>query len=143
MRRSGPGVILSGKDKEKVSWCQECLKVNVLSPLKHRIYLDENGKITNPGPDADKWRQCWQCGVVVGVYEAKQEAELSSLTEPGDNPFKFGKGEVRSVGETRKFDRSGKRQQKKKFKQDLSQYKEDDIKEALRKGSKLVSYQEK
>ena len=30
----------------------------------------------------------------------------------------------------------------KKFKQDLEQYKEEDIKQALRKGSKLVSYQE-
>ena len=31
---------------------------------------------------------------------------------------------------------------RRKFKQDLEQYKEEDIKEALRKGSKLVSYVE-
>ena len=47
-----------------------------------------------------------------------------------------------SVGDTRKFDRTGKRQHRKKFKQDLSQYKEEEIKEALKRGAKLVSYHE-
>jgi hypothetical protein len=46
------------------------------------------------------------------------------------------------TGESRKVDRSGKTQKKKKFKQDLEQYKEEDVKEALRKGKKLVSYAE-
>jgi hypothetical protein len=143
MRRSGNAVILSGsgQSKDKVSYCQDCLKVKILSPLKHRIYQDENGKITNPAPDADKWRQCWTCGLVVGVYEAKQEIELDTLTKPRDNPFKFGNTQVRT-GESRKVDRSDKTQRKKKFMQDLEQYKEEDIKHALRKGSKLVSYTE-
>ena len=52
MRRSGRdnAVIFSGSghDKEKISYCEDCLKVKILSPLRHRIYLDENGKITNP-----------------------------------------------------------------------------------------------
>ena len=116
-----------------MSYCEDCLKVKILSPLKNRIYLDENGKITNPGPDANKWKQCWTCGLIVGVYEAKQEVELDTLTEPRDNPFKFKNGQV-MTGESRKVDRSGRTQRKKKFKQDLEQYKEEDIKEALRKG---------
>jgi hypothetical protein len=140
--RSDNAVIFSSRlDKEKISYCQDCEKVKILSPLRHRIYLDENGKITNPGPDSNKWRQCWTCGLIVGVYEAKQEVELDTLTEPRDNPFKFKSGEI-ETGESRKFDRSGKTQHKRKFKQDLEQYKEEDIKQALRKGSKLVSYQE-
>jgi hypothetical protein len=142
MHRSGNAVVLSGpSDKERISYCQDCEKVKILSPLKHRIYLDENGKITNPGPDANKWRQCWTCGVIVGVYEAKPEVELDTLTEPRENPFKFKRGTV-NTEESRKFDRSGKTQRKKKFKQDLEQYKEEDIKQALKKGSKLVSYAE-
>jgi hypothetical protein len=141
MRRFEAGVLLSGQNKDKVSYCNNCLEVGILLPLKHRIYLDDNGNITNRGPDAKNWRQCWKCGVIVGVYEAKQEAELTSLTEPGDNPFKFNKGQVRS-GESRKFDRTGKTQHRRKFQQDLEQYKEEDIKQALRKGSKLVSYTE-
>ena len=141
--RSDNAVILSGSgQREKISYCEDCLKVKILSPLKHRIYLDEDGKITTPAPDSSKWKQCWTCGVIVGVYEAKPEVELDTLTEPRDNPFKFKNGEVQS-GESRKVDRSGRTQRKKKFKQDLEQYKEEDIKSALKKGSKLVSYVER
>ena len=127
MRRNSPGyesagAILSrpesgtGGPKERVSYCQDCLKVNVQSPLKDRIYLDENGKIdTNPPPpDSKNWRQCWTCSTIVGVYETKTEAELTSLTEPSHNPFKFGRA-VMSVGESRKFDRSCTTQRKKEI----------------------------
>ena len=138
--RSDNAVILSGSgQKEKISYCQDCEKVKILSPLRNRIYLDEDGKITNPAPDSNKWKQCWTCGVIVGVYEAKPEVELDTLTEPRDNPFKFKSSEV-FTGESRKVDRSGKTQRKRKVKQDSEQYKEEDVKEALRKGSKLVSY---
>ena len=44
-------ILGSGNDKEKVSYCEDCLKVKILSPLRNRIYLDEDGKITNPGAD--------------------------------------------------------------------------------------------
>jgi hypothetical protein len=68
--------------------------------------------------------------------------ELDTLTEPRDNPFKFGNANVMS-GESRKIDKTGRTQRKRKFKQDLEQYKEEDVKEALRKGAKLVSYVER
>ena len=84
-------------------------------------------------PDANKWRQCWTCGLIVGVYEAKPDVELDTITEPRDNPFKFKSGEVKTE-ESRKFERTGKTQRKWKFKQDLEQYREEDVKEALRKG---------
>ncbi len=118
-----------------------CAKVKILSPLKHRIYLDKNGKITNPGPDSNKWKQCWTCGIIVGVYQAKPEVELDTLTEPRDNPFKFKSGHV-ETGESRKYDRTCKTQRKRKLKQDVEQYKEEDVKEALRKGKKLLNYHE-
>ena len=141
--RSDNAVIFSGSsNKERVAYCEECLKVKILSPLRNRIYLDENDKITNPAPDADKWKQCWTCGLIVGVYQAKPEVELDTLTEPRDNPFKFKGGEVQTGG-SRKVDRPGRTQRKKKFKQDLEQYKEEDVKVALRKGSKLISYVER
>ena len=143
MRRSGGNAVIfsRGQEKDKVSYCQDCLKVKILSPLRNRVYLDDDGKIANPAPDADKWRQCWTCGAIVGVYETKLEVELDTLTEPRDNPFKFGTSQVMS-GESRKVDKTGNTQRKKKFTQDLEQYKEEDIKQALRKGSKLVSYTE-
>ena len=130
--RSGNAVVFSGaKDKDKVSYCEDYLKVKVLSALKYRIYLDENGKITNPRPDSDKWKQCWTCGIIVGVYEAKQEVELDTLTEPRDNPFKFKSGQVETA-ESRKYDRTGRTQRKRKLKQDVEQYKEEDIKESVK-----------
>ena len=98
-------------------------------------------KITNPGPDANKWKQCWTCGLIVAVYEVKLEADLGTITEPMNNPFKFSNTEVRTQ-ESRKFDKTGKTQHKRKFKQDLEQYREEDIKDALRKGKKLLSYHE-
>jgi hypothetical protein len=132
--------------KDKISYCQKCLEFNVLSALKHRIYLDEKGKINpNPPPDSKNWKQCWTCGDIVGIYEAKQEADIFTLTEPRDNPFRFGdKQNNIQTGESRnrKFDRTCKTQRKKQFKHDLEQYKEEDIKEALRKGAKLVSFTE-
>jgi hypothetical protein len=142
--RSGNAVILSGSgQKDKVSYCEDCLKVKILSPLRNRIYLDEDGKIANPAPDADKWKQCWTCGVIVGVYEAKPEVELDTLTKPRENPFKFrnGDGQV-MTGDSRKFDESGRTQHICKFKKDLEQYKEEDIKADLRKGKKLLNYNE-
>ena len=107
-------------DKEKISYCEDCLKVKVLSVLRHRIYLNDRGEITNPGPDSSKWKQCWTCGLIVGVYEAKQEVELDTLTSPRENPFKFGGGSQVMAGESRKVDRSGKTQRKRKLNQDLS-----------------------
>ena len=69
-------------------------------------------------PDANKWRQCWTCGLIVGVYEAKPDVELDTITEPRDNPFKFKSGEVKTE-ESRKYDRTGRTEHKRKFKQDL------------------------
>jgi hypothetical protein len=141
---TGVGVVYSEKSREEVAYCQRCLDIaNVRSKLGNRIYFpDEFGNTVIP-PDDDKWRQCHRCGKIYGKYEAKQETELTSLTEPSDNPFKFNSGSVMGVGDSRKFDRTGITQRKRKFKQDLSQYKEDDIKHALRKGAKLVSYEER
>jgi len=76
-----------------------------------------------------------------GRYEVKQEADLSTITEPRRNPFKFSNSEV-MTGESRAFDRTGKTQRKRKLKTDVEQYKEEEVKEALRKGKTLISYKE-
>jgi hypothetical protein len=141
MRRPKIGAVYgSGEDKKEISYCEYCWTVKILSPLKQRLYFDDNGKVTRPPPDADKWRQCWTCGRIIPVYEAKQETELTSLTEPSDDPFdSSGKWQIRSVVSTRT---GNYRRSKHKRKQDLSRYKEEDIKEALRKGARLISYTE-
>lgn len=141
---SGIGVVYSGRNQEEIAYCQRCLEMaNIRSKLGNRIYLpDSSGQINIP-PDYDKWRQCHLCGSIYARYEVKKEAEITPFAEGvvSDNPFDFGSGKIHA-GESRKFDRSGRTQRKRKFKQDLSQYKEEDIKDALRKGAKLVSYEE-
>jgi hypothetical protein len=142
LTESGIGVVYSGKSKEEVPYCQRCLEMaDIRSTLGNRVYMPDSSGHTNIPPDYDLWRQCHLCGSVYGRHETKQEVELDTLTEPRNNPFKFKSGDV-MTGESRKFDRTGKTQRKRKFKQDLEQYKEEDIKAALRKGSKLVSYTE-
>ena len=42
----------------------------------------------------------------------------------------------------RKFDKTGKRQRKRKFKQDLSYIKDEDVRREVAKGAKLISYSE-
>ena len=140
LTESGVGVVYSGKSEE-VAYCQRCLEMaNIRSKLGNRVYMPDSSGHTNIPPDYDLWRQCHLCGSIYGRYEVKQEADLSTLTEPRDSPF-TNKGLVLGV-ESRKFDRSCKQQHKRQLTKDLSQYKEDDIKDALRKGSKLVSYTE-
>ena len=113
-------------------------RLNIRSKLGNRIYFpDEFGKIVIP-PDADK---CHRCGTIYPRYEVKQEGKLDDFTETTDNPFDFGKGQILAVGESPKFDRTGKTQRKRKFKQDLSWIKDDDLRRELAKGAKLVYYQ--
>jgi hypothetical protein len=70
-------------------------------------------------------------GSIYARYELKKEADITPFAEgvESDNPFDFGSGQVRRVEDNRKFDRSGRTQRRRKFKEDLSQYKEKDIKE--------------
>ena len=64
--------------------------------------------------------QCWTCvGVVADFMINKREMRITiHLTKPRDNPFKFKSGPV-ETGESRKFDRTGKTQHKRKFKQNI------------------------
>jgi hypothetical protein len=85
---------------------------NVRSKLGNRIYFpDSTGQVTIP-PDYDLWRQCDICGSIYARYEAKQEADISTLTEPRDSPF-TGRGLILTADESSKFDRSCKTQRKK------------------------------
>ena len=138
----------SSSKKDSRSWCANCAKIGINSPLKHRIYLDKQGNITAPESDAKQWRQCHMCGNIVPVYEAKVEADIETLTEPTTNPFNNHSRDNSSEGSEQiddNDDEYGKRlktHRNKKHKQDLEQYKEHDIKDALRKGQKLLSYSE-
>jgi hypothetical protein len=132
----------SDNKNDSRSWCPSCAKVGINSPLRSRIYLDEQGKITSPGPDSKNWRQCHLCGEIVGVYEAKVEADIETLAEPRPTAFNNLSSSEQAEEPIQPEESRLAKHRKKKHKQDLEQYKEQDIKDALRKGKKLVSYAE-
>jgi hypothetical protein len=93
---------------------------SVRSKLGNRIYLlDSSGQTVIP-QDVDQWRQCHLCGSIYARYEVKKEADITPFAESveSDNPFDFGSGQARRVEDNRKFDRTGKTERRRKFKQD-------------------------
>jgi hypothetical protein len=74
---------------------------------------------------------------IYSAYAHSKDRKIINALDSSDR-----NGQV-MTGESRKVDRSGRTQRKKKFKQDLEQYKEDDVKAALRKGKKLVTFVER
>lgn len=116
---------------------------NVRSKLGNRIYLpDQFGNTVIP-PDADEWRQCHTCGSIYARYEVKHEGRLTDFAEVLENPFDFRSGSITAIGEIRKFDNTGKRQHKRKVKQDLSDIKDPELRREIAKGARLISFEEK
>ena len=68
-------VITDSEEEDKdISYCENCYKVGVLNKLRERVYLDMSGKLlVNPPPDADDWLQCWKCGYIIAVREAREK----------------------------------------------------------------------
>lgn len=93
-KSGGIGVIYFGSEKE-IAYCQRCLEIaNVRTVLGNRIYFpDKSGDIVIP-PDADNWRQCYECGSIYPRYNVKQESELVDVVEILHNPHDFGKGVI-------------------------------------------------
>jgi hypothetical protein len=147
-KSGGVGAVYGGPDeREDVAYCHRCLEMaNVRSELGNRIYFPDSSGQTIIPHDADLWRQCHLCGSIYARYEVKKETDITPFAEGvvSDNPFDFGNGTAMAVvGEARTGRRNAQGLRKKRLKQYLSKYKEKDIQEALRKGAKLVSYEEK
>jgi len=75
---------------EKEGYCQQCINAGVKSPLQKRMYrFNEKTKQVEIITDSDqeKFRQCYNCGDVVPVYEVKLEPKIEDFIETSDNPF--------------------------------------------------------
>lgn len=92
--------------------------------------------------EREKWLQCSNCGKIYAKYEVKTESQIEPLTTAIENPFNMEKDQIQGIGESRKYDRSGITQSKKKKKKDLSEIKDEDIRKEVARGSKLLSYHE-
>jgi hypothetical protein len=90
------GIVIDS-DEEDIMFCPSCQKQGTLSKLKELIYLDDNGKLLpNPPPDADSWRTCWTCGLVVPTRDAKKSGKISGITgiDIIQNPYDEKKGVI-------------------------------------------------
>jgi len=88
---------------EKEGYCEQCIKAGVKSPLQKRMYrFNDKTKqaeiITDS--DQDKFRQCYNCGDVVPVYEVKLEPKIEDFVETTDDPFDNNPGNMETFGKT-------------------------------------------
>jgi hypothetical protein len=120
--------IIGSDDEEQISYCVECRNLGVLSILQDRIYPPDE-----PIPhDHELWKQCYECGQIVPVYEAKKESRLEDFVETSDNPFDQGKS---ISGLNNKPSKTRIQKQRQKLLERIEQEKDEDIKRELRKGN--------
>jgi hypothetical protein len=120
-------------EDEKISYCKHCLEYNLQVPLKNRIY--PKGE---PIPrDDDQFLQCHNCGLIVPIYEKKNEPVIQDFTEVIDNPFDVQKDAVIGI-DSRKARRKARK--KKEMFGDIN---DPDLKRELASGqTQLISYTE-
>ena len=90
------GMVIDSEDDEDLIFCSTCAAVGDMSKLKERIWLDDKtGKRLPDPPDADSWRMCWTCGLVIPTKDIKLSGKISGITgiEPVDNPYDIGKSD--------------------------------------------------
>jgi hypothetical protein len=120
--------------EDSKTYCQHCLKVNVYSLLKPRLY--EKGEM--PLSDDENWLQCYRCGKVTERYNLRYDNNrLVPFSEPSDDPFDFGQSSIQIVK-----GRNLEEEANKRFDDDFDYIKDDNLKNELRKGNILLSYSE-
>ena len=137
--KSHVGMVISTDydDEEDISFCEQCQKQGTLSKLKELIYLDDNGKLLpNPPPDADSWRRCWTCGLVVPTKDVKRESRISGITgiEILSNPYDEKKGLILG-NDSRLTSRI------KNLKRRQNKHPDNEVQKFIDDGYELISYQ--
>jgi hypothetical protein len=130
---SNIGIVIDEAPAEKISYCSTCMAVGELSRLRERIYLDDKGKRLPDPPNADMFKQCWKCGLVVQVRDIKLSGKISGINgiETVENPFDEKKGIVLGLDDKHRYQRL-KQRRNKHFDAEVQQHLED--------GYELTSY---
>ena len=95
MTNKGSVGVVIDEEIEDIMFCPSCQKNGgVLSKLRELIHLDDNDKLLPPPPDANEFKRCYTCGLVVPVREAKKQGKISGITgiDIIQNPFDQGRG---------------------------------------------------
>ena len=90
------GMVIDSEEEEDLIFCSTCAANGDMSRLKERIWLDDKGKRLPDPPDADSWRMCWTCGLIIPTKDIKLSGKISGITgiEPVDNPYDIGKDKI-------------------------------------------------
>ncbi len=129
------------EDDDKIRYCESCKDNGYLVRLKKRLYfkIDKTGKqeATEPDSDAENFRQCWRCGEIVKVKDAKIEGSLSDVIEI--NTDSSVKDSIQVL-----FPRKGKKGSLAKLRDANSRkmIKDEDAISAIKKGEHVNNYQE-
>ena len=98
--------IVTNDDEEELSFCENCYKnSHELVRLKERLYLDNNGKLLPPPPNADLFRQCWTCGTVVALRDVKLAGTITGIqgVEISQNPLEDKRGIVLGLDDKHRY----------------------------------------
>jgi hypothetical protein len=141
-RRSRAEIVDFSDDDDSIkSYCKHCLKYGFKVQLRNRIYPDNE-----PIPiDHDQFLQCYECGLIVPVYEIEKESSIKDVVETTENPFDIDKS---FLGIDSRTSIGGKNARKKKERlrdrqRALDTIKDPDLKRELRSGqTQLISYSE-
>ena len=92
--------------------------------------------------DNENFRQCYNCGDVVPIYEVKHEPKVRDFVETTDNPFDFNSEKIEVLNQTPNQAIANKRNHtKRKYKQKrnlISSVKDPEIRRLLEEGAELI-----
>ena len=135
MRESSVGIVID-EDIEEISFCQECQKQGITSKLKERLYLDDKGhKLPNPPQDAEQFRQCWTCGLIIPTREVMKQGTIQGIQGVEILASPYDSGTVITGDSSRLKDRMNRLKQRK------NKHEDKEIQTLIEAGWELTNYQ--
>ena len=138
IKRGGISEPISGNiiTKEIPAYCPKCAILHFQSRLQPRVYREDELIAGQLPYDHNQWLQCYNCGVSVPKHDIPNKGELTTDIEPIRSKFS-----IENVNE-----RLEKPKHRRGFNERIEReddIKDPEVKKALKKGAKLLSYSEK
>ena len=136
IKRSGIAEPISGNiyTREIPVYCDSCK----IGKLGQRVYKEEEliGGTILPY-DHDQWLQCYHCGAIIPKYDIPQQGQLTTDIEPIKSKFSINQ-------ESEHYEPPKHRRGfNERLPKEDDGIRDPDVKQALKKGQKLISYSEK
>jgi len=134
-RKKGIVTHSEDEDRPRISYCPYCLDFGFREKLGPKLLISNEPKPA----DYDQWRQCHTCGNIYPIYETKVESKLSDFVEFTDDPFDIG---PKIVGIGNKKPTGTRQRERKKILHRIEAEKDEDIKQALRRGNTVETIED-